>query len=102
MRTLVILHSAVLALLTTVAALSAKAQSPSIVGFLTVDAEQYDAEERETHPYGTRVLLKNGFEFGLLEWRRLFGDQADNQQTLEMLRRLNVCMLDTPFDPCAT
>lgn len=82
--------------------LPAGAQKNPVAGFLTVDADQYYAEERESHPYGTRVLLKQGFGFGLLEWRQLFGDRADKQRTLEALRRFNVCMIDTPFDTSIT
>ena len=94
------LHRALSFILLT--ALSAGAQTKPVIGFLTVDAEQYYAEEREGHPYGTRVLLKNGFEFGLLEWRLLFGEQAEPERTLKALRQFHVCMIDTPFDVSIT
>jgi len=44
-----------------------------VVGFVRVDAAKYFAEEQRWSPYGTRVLAKNGFRFGLYEWRTLFG-----------------------------
>ncbi len=69
-----------------------------VVGFLMVDADRYYAEERDSYPYATRVLTPNGFRFGLAEWRKFFGDQANERGTLELLRRFNVMVVDTPFD----
>ena len=71
---------------------------PPVIGFVRVDADKYFAEDQRHHPYATRVLRPNGFEFGLAEWRLIFGDQADPQRTLELYRRFNVVVLDNPFD----
>ncbi|MBM3498743.1 MAG: hypothetical protein FJX74_08735, partial [Armatimonadetes bacterium] len=76
----------------------AEAQRQPVVGFLLVDADKYFAEEQRFNPYATRVLAPNGFGFGLAEWRVFFGDQADETRTLELLRRFNVMVIDTPFD----
>ena len=69
-----------------------------VVGFLAVDAERRFAEDRDSNPYAARVLGKNGFRFGLAEWRLFFGQRADEARTLELLRQFNVMVLDTPFD----
>lgn len=69
-----------------------------VVGFLLVDADKYFAEEQRYHPYATRVLRPNGFEFGLAEWHRFYGQQAQEAATLDLLRQFNVMVLDTPFD----
>ena len=71
---------------------------PPVVGFLQVDADKYYAEERDTYPYAVRVLAKNDFAFGMAEWHRFFGEQAGEAGTLDLLRRFNVMVIDTPFD----
>jgi len=76
----------------------AVAQRQPVVGFLLVDADKYFAEEQRFNPYATRVLAPNGFGFGLAEWHDFFGARADETRTLELLRRFNVIVIDTPFD----
>ena len=87
----------VLVIVLAVAPSLAFAKEP-IVGFLMTDGERRFAEERESNPYAARVLRKNGFRFGLTEWRMFFGERADEARTLELLRQFNVMVLDTPFD----
>jgi len=69
-----------------------------MVGFLMVDAERYDAEERDSYPYAVRVLAPNGFGFGLGEWHQFFGDRVSSEGTLGLLRQFHVTVIDTPFD----
>lgn len=95
-----LLSSATLLLLWPLALLPAvtcAAKAP-VVGFLMVDADKYFAEEQRYNPYALRVLAPNGFGFGLAEWQQFFGDQVDPARTLELLRKFNVMVVDTPFD----
>ena len=78
-------------------ALASAAKQP-VIGFLMVEAGSHFAEERDSYPYATRVLAKNGFAFGLGEWHAFFGDQASEPRTLDLLRKFNVMVIDTPFD----
>ncbi len=91
------MHRGLLMLLLSLAPVTALAAAP-VVGFLLVDAEKYFAEEQRYHPYATRVLRPNGFEFGLAEWHRFYGQQAEETRTLNLLRQFNVMVIDTPFD----
>ena len=68
-----------------------------VVGFMMVDAAKYFAEEQKHSPYGTRVLAKSGFGFGLFEYTTLFGVPASEQAVYDMLRQFNVAVIDSPF-----
>ncbi|MFI5380741.1 MAG: hypothetical protein ACHRHE_15690 [Tepidisphaerales bacterium] len=81
---------------------SALAAKEPVVGFLMVDADRHFAEERDSYPYATRVLARNGFGFGLGEWGVLFGGRATETRTLDLLRQFNVMVIDTPFDSSIT
>jgi len=69
-----------------------------VVGFIIVDADKYFAEEQRYNPFAKRVLEPNGFGFGLAEWMQFWGDQANENATLDLLRKFNVMVVDTPFD----
>ncbi|HEY3397895.1 MAG TPA: hypothetical protein VGM19_09595 [Armatimonadota bacterium] len=82
-------------------ALPAVAQPP-VIGFIAIDAGKYYAEEQRYSPFATRVLYKNDFGFGMGEYELLFGAQANEQRTYDMLRQFNVTVIDTPFDHSIT
>ncbi|MHB9026735.1 MAG: hypothetical protein ACYC7E_21600 [Armatimonadota bacterium] len=73
-----------------------------VIGFIAVDAMKYFAEDQRYAPYPTRVLYKNGLGFGMGEYQVLFGPQANEQRTYDMLRQFNVTVIDTPFDHSIT
>ncbi len=75
---------------------------PPVIGFISIDAEKYFAEEQRYSPYATRVLYKNGLGFGMGEYWLLFGPLANEQGTYDMLRQFNVTVIDTPFDHSIT
>ena len=76
----------------------ADADLKPVVGFVRVDAAKYFAEEQRRSPYGTRVLAKNGFRFGLYEWRTLFGVPTTEQRVYDLLRQFNVAVIDVPYE----
>jgi hypothetical protein len=78
-------------------ALACAAKQP-VIGFLMIEAGTRFTEERDSYPYATRVLAKNDFGFGLGEWHAFVGDQASESRTLDLLRKFNVTVIDTPFD----
>ncbi|PJB63022.1 MAG: hypothetical protein CO095_17300, partial [Armatimonadetes bacterium CG_4_9_14_3_um_filter_58_7] len=65
-----------------------------VVGFIIVDADKYFAEEQRYNPFAKRVLEPNGFGFGLAEWMQFWGDQANENATLDLLRKFNVMVVD--------
>ncbi len=93
-RTLSMSWSCALALVSIVLAVPAGAQKPTIVGFLSNDAEKYNVEFQQ-YDRMIPVYKQNGLAPVLIEQRPFMGGARDADQIYQMLKPLHALVLTT-------
>jgi len=76
----------------------ADADLKPVVGFVKLNAAKYFAEDQRWSPYKRRVLDKNRFRFGLIEWRTLFGVPTTREGVYSTLCQFNVAVIHVPCE----